>query len=65
MKFGEIMQTAGDNRFIKIIGFTGNDMETSGLLYSAMSALIIRTLFPFTKVVFFSLITKVIPLKNG
>ena len=66
----------------KVVSLTDNDLETSGLLYSAMfciqvtiwkpagfsilqcSASIKRTLLSFAKVVFFSFIAKVIPLKN-
>lgn len=43
------MQTAGDNRFIKIIGLKGNDMETSGLLYSAMFRTNHKNTFPIYK----------------
>ena len=43
------------------LAFLMLDLVTSGILYSA---LIKRTLFSFAKVVFLSLITKVIPLKN-
>lgn len=44
------------------LAFLMLDLVTSELLYSA---LIKRTLSSCTKVVFFSLITKTVPLKNG
>lgn len=55
-----------NKEFAKIFSLTGNDIETSELLYSIQcSALIKRTLSSCAKVVFFSLITKTIPMKNG
>ena len=54
-----------NKKLTKIVGLTGNDLETSGFLYPAMFCTNQKNAFSLAKVVFLSFITKVIPLKNG
>ena len=53
-----------NKKLTKIVSLTSNDLETSGLLYSAMFCINQKNTFFICKSSVFFLITKVIPLKN-